>query len=267
MQRRTLAGSVLIEGIGIHRGEQTSVRIGPGESGIVFVKDGKSIPAILDNVVDTRLSTTIGKDGVIIATIEHLMSCLWGLSITDCEVRILGEEIPVIDGSARPFYTRISEAGFTDLQGETKAIVVREPVRAEEGGSWIEALPGEFSITYDVEYPTEAIGRQCLIYDGRDYGAEIAPARTFGMLKDVEMMRAAGLALGGSLENAVVVDEKKVLNPEGLRFPDEFVRHKILDLLGDLWMLGAPLKGEIRACKASHRLHIALANKIRAAYS
>lgn len=266
MVRRTLAREVTIDGIGLHRGGPASVSIRPGKQGIVFVKKGVRIPATPENVVDTRLNTTIGRDGVSVSTIEHLMSCLWGLKVTDCEVVIEGEEIPVIDGSAWPFFTRLQDAGTMDLQGEVASVRIHDLIRIEDGGSWIEAGTGPFCITYEIDFPSRAIGRQCYSYDGSDYAERIARARTFGMLRDVEMMRAAGLALGGSLDNAVVVDDEKVINPEGFRFPDECIRHKILDLLGDLWTLGMPLEGDIRAYKASHRLHIALAHEIRKAY-
>jgi len=266
MRRRTLGHEILIEGVGLHKGGPAAVSIQPGSDGIVFVKHGLRIPASPENVVDTRLNTTLGKSGVAVSTIEHLMSCLWGLSITDCELKIHGEEIPVVDGSALPFYTRILGAGAEELPGEVLPIRVRDLIRVEDGESFVEAAPGDFSVTYEIEFPNPVIGRQLYVYDGSNYDTQIAPARTFGLLSDVEKMRSAGLALGGSLENAVVVDGGKVLNPEGLRFPDEFIRHKILDLLGDLWTLGAPLESRIRAYKASHRLHIALAKKIHEAY-
>ncbi len=266
MRRRTLKREIRIQGVGLHKGGPAAISIRPGSAGIVFAKQGERIPASPENVVDTRLNTTLGNKGITISTIEHLMSCLWGLSVTDCEIEILGEEIPAVDGSALPFYTRILGAGLEGLPEEALPVRIRDLIRVEEGESFVEAAPGLFSVTYEIEFPSFAIGRQQFSYDGLNYGTEIAPARTFGLLSDVEKMRSAGLALGGSLENAVVVDEAKVLNPEGLRFPDEFVRHKILDILGDLWTLGAPLEAGIRAYKASHRLHIALARKIREAY-
>lgn len=266
MKRRTVSREVCFRGIGIHGGQEATLCIRPGERGIVFLSGPVCIPAVPENVVDTALSTSIGSGGVVISTIEHLMSCLWGLSITDCEIEVSGREIPVADGSASPFYALIRDAGIKELPGETFPVRVREGIRAEEGGSWIEAVPGPFSITYEIDFPSRAIGRQCHCFDGRNYETEVAPARTFGMLRDVERMRSAGLALGGSLENAVVADDDKVLNPEGLRFGNECIRHKILDLLGDLWTIGAPLEAQVRAYKASHRLHIALAKKIREAY-
>lgn len=266
MRRRTTKREIHIQGVGLHRGSPVSLYLRPGQDDIVFLKDGVKIPATPENVVDTRLNTTIGAEGVVVSTIEHLMSCLWGLSITDCEVEITGEEIPILDGSAWPFFNEIRDAGVDFLPGDIPSVCIEEAIRIEESGSWIEASPGPFRITYEIEFPSRAIGAQCYSYDGLDYGTRIAPARTFGMLGDVEKMRSAGLALGGSLENAVVVDNDRVLNPEGLRFKDEFIRHKVLDLLGDLWTLGAPLEGDIRAYKASHRLHIALAKRICEAY-
>jgi UDP-3-O-[3-hydroxymyristoyl] N-acetylglucosamine deacetylase len=263
MRRRTIGREIHIQGVGLHKGGPAAVSIRPGSAGIVFVKQGERIPASPENVVDTRLNTTLGKRGVTVSTVEHLMSSLWGLSVTDCEIEIHGEEIPVLDGSALPFYIHILGVGLEDLPGEVLPMHIHDLIRIEEGDSFVEASPGSFSVTYEIEFPSSAIGRQRYSYDGLNYDIEIAPARTFGLLSDVEKMRSAGLALGGSLENAVVVDGAKVLNPEGLRFPDEFVRHKILDILGDLWTLGAPLEAGVRAYKASHRLHIALAKKIR----
>lgn len=262
MQRRTVAREFHMEGIGLHSGGRITLVVRPSREGIAFVRAGVRIPGKPEHVVDTRLNTTIGMGGVSVSTVEHLMSALYGMGITDCEVEISGAEIPVMDGSALPFYTLIRQAGSQDVPGKAAEIHILEDVFVGDGGSWIKACPGAFGVTYEIEFPSPVIGRQEYHYDGVDYGSRIAPARTFGMLKDVDMMRAAGLALGGSLENAVVVDDRRVLNPEGLRFPDEFIRHKVLDLLGDLWLLGAPLIGSIRAYRASHRLHVALAQEI-----
>ena len=251
-----------MEGIGLHSGGRIRLSVRPGREGIVFVREGVSIPGAPGNVVDTRLNTTLGSCGATISTVEHFMSALYGLGITDCEVEVSGAEMPAFDGSALPFFSLLREAGERDIPGEAPEIFLPRPISVEDGDSWIKADPGGFSISYEIEFPSRAIGLQRYHYDGTDYGGRIAPARTFGMLKDVEMMRAAGLALGGSLENAVVVDEDRVLNPEGLRFADEFIRHKVLDLLGDLWLMGAPLIARIRAYRASHRLHVALARAV-----
>ncbi len=265
MRRRTVDHEIEIKGIGLHSGKTVSLHIRPGRSGIVFTRDGVRINAVPENVTDTRLNTTVGAGGVSVSTIEHVMSALWGLSVTDCEIETDGPEMPVLDGSALPYCAAFREAGLRDLPAEVSPLSVHDTFRVGEGDSWIEAVPGPFSVFYEIEFPSRAIGRQSFTFDGTDYEARIAPARTFGMLRDVDRMREAGLALGGSLDNAVVVDEDRVVNPGGPRFPDECIRHKVLDVLGDLWTLGTPLEARINAYKASHRLHIALAKKIREA--
>jgi UDP-3-O-[3-hydroxymyristoyl] N-acetylglucosamine deacetylase len=264
MERTTVAKEVLIEGTGLHRGGATTIVLRPGTNGIAFVKTGRRVPVSPENVVDTRLNTAIGDGEVSISTVEHLMSALYGMGITDCEIELRGDEIPVLDGSALPFIRRLSEAGTRPLGLPQNPIRIPSACRAENGDAWIEAVPGPFSLTYEIAFPEPAIGRQRYCFRGEGYEREIAPARTFGRLQDVEMMHKAGLALGGGLHNAVVVDGRAVLNPEGLRFPDEFIRHKVLDALGDLWILGAPLLAEIHAHKASHALHIALVKQIAA---
>ncbi|MGC9323148.1 MAG: UDP-3-O-acyl-N-acetylglucosamine deacetylase [Desulfomonilia bacterium] len=262
MERKTIARALRIMGIGLHGGSPSTLTLMPGGEGIVFSRQGIRIPAVLDHVLDTTLNTTLGVAGARISTVEHLMACLFGAGITDCEIEIDGNEIPAEDGSALPVYRLIQEAGTVEIEGELRPIVVRSPVRVESGVSWIEASAGPFGITYEIDFPEPSIGYQRYTYDGDDFAANIAPARTFGRMQDVEKMRSMGYALGGGLHNAVVVDEQSVLNPEGLRFPDEFVRHKILDLLGDLWILGRPVTASIHAYRANHSLHIGLARKI-----
>ncbi len=262
MKRKTIAQELAIQGTGLHRGGDIEIVLYPSDAGIVFIKDGVHIPAIPQNVVDTTLNTTIGLNGVRISTIEHLMSVFYGLGISDCTIEVKGDEIPVMDGSALPMVRHIQEAGLKDLGCDVLPVVITDTVRAEQGESWIEVAPGRFSVSYEIEFAAPAIGLQRYSFDGSNYISEIAPARTFGLLKDVEAMRSMGLALGGGLHNAVVVDGEEVLNPEGLRFADEFVRHKILDILGDFWILGAPVTGRIRAFKANHRLHIECIKKI-----
>lgn len=261
MLRFTVARTVDIEGTGLHRGNTVHLSIRPGENGIVFIRNGLRIPAKPDFVADTRLNTMLGTEGVFISTVEHLMSALSGLGITDCEIHVDGDEMPAMDGSALPFFEALSKAGKTPL-GEIDPIVIKSSLRAGDDNAYVEIEPGDFSVVYSIDFPEPAIGKQTYTYSGNDYASLIAPARTFGRMKDVDAMRAMGLALGGSLENAVVVDEDKVINPEGLRFEDEFIRHKILDLLGDLWLLGRPVTGRITAFKANHRFHVELANAI-----
>lgn len=262
MERRTIRTQTAIEGIGLHTGGTTAVVLRPASSGIAFITRGRRIPATPQHVVDTRLNTTIGDGVAHISTIEHLMAALYGAGITDCDIEVDGPELPSMDGSALPFFTHIADAGTRPAGGACAPIEITETIRVDEGGSWIEAMQGPFSVTYEIDFPDAAIGRQAYTFDGSDFEGLIAPARTFGRMQDVEMMRTAGLALGGGLHNAVVVDGERVLNPEGLRFADEFVRHKVLDILGDLWTLQAPLHARIWAHKANHALHIRLARII-----
>jgi len=266
MERKSIAQPVIIKGTGLHRGNLINLTIRPHDKGIIFVRQGIKIPASPDNIVDTRLNTTLGLGGVSISTIEHLMSALFGLGITDCKVEVSGDEIPAMDGSALPFVEHLEQAGIISLESELSSIVIQSSLNVMRGDSWIKASPGKFRVSYEIDFPGAAIGRQCMEYTGNRYVHDIAPARTFGRLADVEKMRAQGLAMGGGLHNAVVVDNEKVLNPGGLRFADEFVRHKVLDILGDLWTLGAPLEAEIRAYKANHELHIELAKIIQSEY-
>jgi UDP-3-O-[3-hydroxymyristoyl] N-acetylglucosamine deacetylase len=261
MLRQTIARKVAIEGTGLHRGNTVHLSINAGKDGILFIRDGMEIPARSDFVVDTRLNTRLGSEGVFISTVEHLMSALYGLGITDCEVHVDGDEMPSMDGSALPFFNALSEAG-TCVIGEIDPIIVKSRLRVGDDNTYVEIGPGDFSVSYSIDFTEPAIGSQTYVYSGGDYKALIAPARTFGRLKDVDAMRTMGLALGGSLENAIVVDNDIILNPEGLRFKDEFVRHKILDLLGDLWLLGRPVTGSIKAARANHRLHVELARTI-----
>jgi UDP-3-O-[3-hydroxymyristoyl] N-acetylglucosamine deacetylase len=261
MLRQTVANTVAIKGTGLHRGNTVHLNIKAGENGIIFIREGAKIPARPDFVTDTRLNTMLGLEGVFISTVEHLMSALYGMRITDCEVHVNGDEMPSMDGSALPFFKALDEAGTLAI-GEIDPIIIKSNLRVGDDISYVEIEPGDFSISYSIDFPEPAIGRQTYVYSGGDYKELIAPARTFGRLKDVDAMKAMGLALGGSLENAIVVDNDTILNPEGLRYKDEFIRHKILDLLGDLWLLGRPVAGIIKASRANHRLHVEMAKAI-----
>jgi len=267
MKRKTILRPLYIEGVGLHKGEYVGLNIRPSSGGgIVFVRDDTKIPARPENVVDTRLNTTIGKDDVCISTVEHLMSALYGLGITDCEIEIKGEELPSMDGSALPFVRQLDKAGIKELDQDIFPIEIKSPIVVGDNNSRVEVYPGAFSLSYRIEFEDPAIGRQEYMFKGNNYVDEIAPARTFGRLCDIEQMAKMGLAIGGGLHNAVLVDRENIINPEGLRFKDEFVRHKVLDILGDLWLLGSPVMGEIKANKANHRLHIELISKIREIY-
>lgn len=238
------------------------IRPADADEGILFVRGDLSgnnrIRADVHNVRDTTLATTLGLNGVTVSTVEHLMSAFSGMGIDNALVEVDAPEVPIMDGSARPFVDLIKEAG-TQIQGKGKKyLVIKEKVVVSDGEGTAMFLPSpEFRITYKIEFDHPAIGVQTFQMNLSDttYQREICEARTFGFLRDVEYLQAKGLALGGSLKNAVVLDEHRIINKEGLRFPDEFVKHKILDAIGDLSLLGIPILGHFVACKSGHRLN------------
>jgi UDP-3-O-[3-hydroxymyristoyl] N-acetylglucosamine deacetylase len=232
------------------------------DEGIVFVrrdlKENNRIKADVHNVRDTTLATTLGLNGVTVSTVEHLMSAFSGMGVDNAIVEVDAPEIPIMDGSARPFVDLLKEVG-TQIQSKSKKLlVIKEKVFISEGESTAMLLPfPEFRITYNIEFSHPSIGVQSyhLKFSDVSYDEEICGARTFGFLKDVEYLQAKGLALGGSLKNAVVLDDHRIINKGGLRFPDEFVKHKILDAIGDLSLLGIPIIGHFVAFKSGHRLN------------
>jgi UDP-3-O-[3-hydroxymyristoyl] N-acetylglucosamine deacetylase len=243
----------------------------PG-SGIVFVRrdDSRQIrfPARPEWVVDTQLATTLGSQGARLSTVEHLLAALRGMGVDNCTVEVSGPELPIMDGSAAPFVYLIQQAGLKSLRRMRRRLVIRRPIEIRDGNRWVRAVPSrEFKVSLEVDYAHPAIGRQALEslrVTPEVFAREIASARTFGFLKDVQQLQALGLARGGSLQNAIVLDEHGVLNREGLRFPDEFVRHKALDLIGDLALLGLPIQGHFKASRSGHALHRSLITEIRA---
>lgn len=238
------------------------IRPAGADEGIVFVRGDLSgdnrIRADVHNVRDTTLATTLGLNGVTVSTVEHLMSAFSGMGVDNAVVEVDAPEVPIMDGSARPFVDLLKQAG-TQVQGKgKKRLVIKEKVSVSDGEGTAMFLPApEFRITYKIEFDHPAIGVQShqMTLSDTTYQEEICEARTFGFLKDVEYLQAKGLALGGSLKNAVVLDEQRIINKEGLRFPDEFVKHKILDAIGDLSLLGIPIIGHFIACKSGHRLN------------
>ena len=234
----------------------------PAGSGVVFKRiDLEGTPEVLacwNNVVDTRMCTTLGNgEGVIVSTVEHLMAALSGAHVDNLVVELDGPEVPVMDGSAQPFIFLIECAGIEELNAPREVIEILKPVRVELDGKVAELLPSNgFSVGFEIDFADDAVARQKIsipLVNG-SFKKEIARARTFGFVHEVEALRAAGLGLGGSLENAVIVDGDKVLNEGGLRFSDEFVRHKVLDAVGDLYLCGAPIRGHYRGFKAGHHL-------------
>jgi UDP-3-O-[3-hydroxymyristoyl] N-acetylglucosamine deacetylase len=272
VKRKTINANVSITGIGLHSGIYTTVELCPAVagSGITFVRDdldGLRIPALQASTTALDYATTVGKDDVSVGTVEHLLSAVMACGLTDVEIRINGPEVPIIDGSALPFMHLIDAAGVRVLAAEVPVLRLREPIEIVEGEKSIRMTPSNrLAVRYRIDFPHPAIGKQSYHFDYHhdSFLRKIAPARTFGFVRDVEKMRAAGLARGGSVENAIVLDDRDVINGP-LRFRDEFVRHKILDLLGDLALIGRPIVGDITASRAGHAMHSRFVAKVLAA--
>jgi UDP-3-O-[3-hydroxymyristoyl] N-acetylglucosamine deacetylase len=270
----TLASRAQCTGIGVHTGKPVSLALAPAApgTGVLFVRTdlGREVrfPARPEWVVDTRLATTLGSAEHRLSTVEHLLSALRSLGVDNCTVEVSGPELPIMDGSSAPFVYLIEQAGLRPQRRLRRRLVIRRPLEVRDGDRWVRVIPSrDFKVTVGIDYDHAAIGRQSiqsLRVDGETFARHVAPARTFGFLAEVQKLQSLGLALGGSLRNAIVLDERCVLNREGLRFPDEFVRHKLLDLLGDLALLGLPLQGHVKAMKSGHALHQALVAEIRA---
>ncbi len=264
--QHTLSNIVTISGIGLHSGAETVMSIMPAlaNTGISFVRRDVTdrnnvIPARYDHVVDTRLCTLIGnKDGVTVGTIEHVMSALASLSIDNAIIELDGPEVPIMDGSAEPFITAIRAVGVKAQTSPRRAIKILKDVTITEGDKHVTLKPSVGSVfAVDIEFAHPCIGRQFYELDlfQNGFDDEISTARTFGFAHEVKALRAQGLALGGSLENAVVLDQERILNEDGLRFDNEFVRHKLLDAVGDLYLAGAPILGRYEGFKAGHALN------------
>jgi len=246
------------------------MRPAPPNSGIVFRRvdlDGAEIPARQENLRRSNLATTLANGDATIGTVEHVLSAAAGLGIDNLIVEVEGEEVPILDGSAAPFIYLMHEAGIRVQKAPRKFIKILEPLRIEEEDKFVAVYPSDrFKISYTIDFEHPLIGeqRQTFVVTPRCFAEQIAPARTFGFLREVEALRRKGLALGGSMENAVVIGDNSILNNQ-LRFEDEFVRHKILDAIGDLMLLGAPLLGHVVAYRAGHSLHAGLVETIQKA--
>jgi UDP-3-O-[3-hydroxymyristoyl] N-acetylglucosamine deacetylase len=239
----------------------------PG-TGIVFEPAGRgvAIPATRDRVVASRFATSLGRDGACLSTVEHLLAALLGLGVDDVRVRVEGAELPALDGSAAEWVSLLRAAGLERRGAGVDPLRVQRVVELREGGAWIRAEPAAtLRITCGIDFEHPAVGRQRLHLDGLDperFTRELAPARTFGFLADRDRLRQAGFARGASLANTVVFDGDGVVNRAGLRFPDEPVRHKALDLLGDLALLGRPLEAHVSVERGGHTLHLALVDAL-----
>ena len=270
-KQTTIRRKVSFRGIGLHSGRKVTLQLLPSttDQGIRFVRtdlDGVTIPASPEYLDQCDYATTLRNGQTKVETVEHLLSALYGLGIDNVTAEVDGPELPILDGSAVPFLEPLQEAGLRELPGEREAIEVLRPVAIVDQGKEILVMPSpSLQVTYHIDFPHPAIGRQERTFsvDPITYAREIAPARTFTFVRDVEALRKRGLAQGGSLTNAVVLDDRRLLNST-LRFPDEFVRHKLLDLLGDLCLLGRPLLGHVMAFKAGHELHGRLVTELLA---
>jgi len=262
MYQTTIQKSAELVGIGLHKGSPVKLRLEPLEanSGIVFYRSDVdvSIPLLPENVVDTKMATVIGKNGYVISTIEHLLSAVYAYGIDNLKIIVDADEVPVMDGSSASYCMLLDEAGIAELDIPKKVMRIKKEVEVKEGEKYVKLSPSpDLNYDFTIKFPHPVIQEQAYVlkFTKESYKKEIARARTFGFLHEVQYLRSKGLALGGSLENAVVLDEKKILNPEGLRFPDEFVRHKILDAIGDMSLIGMNFIGNYEAMAGSHDLN------------
>ncbi len=273
LNQRTLRDPVRTTGVGLHTGARVDLVLRPAlpNEGIVFhrtdLTPARSVPARAEYVGDTRLSSTLKDGAASISTVEHLMSALAGLGIDNLHVDVAGPEIPIMDGSAGPFVFLLKSGGIVEQAAPKRYLRVTETVELRDGDKWarFDPFPG-FKLDFTIDFPHPVFGSEnrhvVMDFAEHSYAKEVARARTFGFMQDVEAMRSAGLALGGSLQNAVVLDETRVLNSEGLRYDNEFVKHKVLDAIGDLYLLGHPLIGQYTAYKPGHALNNLLARAL-----
>jgi len=266
IRQRTLKNVIRATGIGLHTGEKVYLTLRPAavDTGIVFrrvdLDPPVEIPARAENVGDTTLSTSLVCNGARIATVEHLLSALAGLGIDNAYVDVSAPEVPIMDGSAGPFVFLVQSAGLEDQNAPKRFIRIKRPVKVEDGDKWARFDPFEgFKVSFAIEFDHPVFKNRCqeavVDFSTTSFVKEVSRARTFGFMRDVELMREKRLALGASLDNAVVVDDYRVLNEDGLRYDDEFVKHKVLDAIGDLYLLGRSLIGAFSGFKSGHALN------------
>ena len=279
LRQRTIQKTISTKGVGLHSGRRVEITLRPAapNTGIVFhrvdLPEVVAIPARADHVGNTRLASVLQKDGAIVSTVEHLMSALAGLGIDNLHVDLTAEEVPIMDGSAGTFVYLLRSAGLQEQAAPKKFLRVLKPVEVREGegkdAKWARLEPyNGFALSFSIDFKHPAIDSTAnfakVDFEKDSYVKTIARARTFGFASEVEALRAVGLARGGSLDNAIVMDEYRVLNADGLRFEDEFVKHKILDAIGDLYLIGSPLVAHYVACKSGHGLNNQLARTLLA---
>ena len=278
LNQRTLKNVIRATGVGLHTGKKVLVtcRPAPPDRGIIFrrvdLDPVVEIPARAENVGDTSLSTSLMRDGVRISTVEHLLSAFAGLGIDNAYVDLSAAEVPIMDGSAGPFVFLIQSAGFQEQSEPKRFIRIKKPISVHDGDKWARFEPFSgfkvsFAIEFDHPFFQQSSKHAEIDFSTTSFVKEVSRARTFGFMREVEWLRGRNLALGGSLDNAVVVDDYRVLNEDGLRYEDEFVKHKILDAIGDLYLLGHSLIGAFHGHKSGHELNNQLLRKLLATQS
>ncbi|ALF59354.1 UDP-3-O-acyl-N-acetylglucosamine deacetylase [Psychrobacter urativorans] len=273
MNQRTINRAIAITGIGLHSGESVDLEFHPQpiNTGVVFERSDivgcAPIPASAFLVQDTMMSSNLVFGGTRVGTVEHLLSAIAGLGVDNLLIRVSAAEIPIMDGSAAPFVGLLLQAGFCEQESPKKFLRIVRPVRVKIDDKWAELRPYDgFELNFEIDFDHPAFNKDYqhaqLRFSTHKFIEELSAARTFGFLQDIETLRKNNLALGGSMDNAIVIDETRVLNSEGLRFADEFVRHKILDALGDLYLIGYPILGRFNAYKSGHALNNLLVREI-----
>ena len=265
LRQRTLSSKINASGVGLHTGKKVSLTLLPAnvDSGITFIRtdiQSNPIKASFDNVNDTRLQTSLSNNEVRISTVEHLLSALAGLGIDNAIIQLDGPEVPIMDGSARPFVFMIQSAGIKEQNAAKKFIKVTKPIEVRQNEKWARIEPFDgFKVAFTIDFNHPAFDNSSqsseIDFSSVSYLSQVSRARTFGFVRDIENLRKNNLALGGSVNNAVVIDDYRVVNDEGVRFQDEFVKHKILDAIGDLYLLGHGLIGSFSAYKSGHHLN------------
>jgi UDP-3-O-[3-hydroxymyristoyl] N-acetylglucosamine deacetylase len=271
--QRTLKNSIRAQGVGMHSGQKVLMTLRPAapDTGIVFRRTDLDPPAEVRayalNVGDTQLGTTLINGEARVSTVEHLLSAFAGLGIDNAYVELSAAEVPIMDGSAGPFVFLMQSAGFEDQRAPKKFVRIKQRVRVEDGDKWAEFRPFDgFKVNFEIEFNHPLFKRRgnkaSMDFSTTSFLKEVSRARTFGFMRDLEKLRARNLALGGSFDNAIVLDDFRVLNEDGLRYEDEFVKHKILDAIGDLYLLGHSLIGEFSGFKSGHKLNNQLLRKL-----
>ena len=269
MKQKTIKQKVEIVGIGLHKGVPVKMVLEPltENLGIIFHRSdlNKSIKLSPETIVNTEMATVIGIGDSFISTIEHLLSALYAYGIDNIRISVDNSELPVMDGSSISFTMLLDEAGIEELDENKKVLIIKKEIKVEDKNKFVSISPSlEPIFDYEIEFNHSSIGKQNykFLFSKQNYLENIARARTFGFLREVQYLRSKGLALGGSLENAIVLDDKKILNSEGLRFTNEFVRHKILDAIGDLAVIGIPILGKYTSFAGSHHLNHLLTKEV-----